>query len=150
MCNDVNKTWAGDPDIWLAARNALDVHKQAMIHSHVSLHQFSIGSPSSPLQQAHQLASMPQLNVVGVGNFRVNTRFHPTLVGWNLGLTQEFPSSVKLARLTVVKSCELLPRAPAHCTSGIIRNVQCTRQSSAHSVTLSYFALHTVVQNIRN
>ncbi len=28
----------------------------------------------------------------GVGNFRVNPRFHRTDVGWNLGLTREFPT----------------------------------------------------------
>ncbi len=29
---------------------------------------------------------------VGVGNFRVNPRFRPTVVGWNVGLTWEFPT----------------------------------------------------------
>ena len=29
---------------------------------------------------------------IGVGDFRVNPRFHPTLLGWNLGLTWEFPT----------------------------------------------------------
>ena len=29
----------------------------------------------------------------GDGNFRVNLRFQPMLVGWNLGLTRKFPAS---------------------------------------------------------
>ncbi len=30
----------------------------------------------------------------GIGNFCVNYRFHPTSVGWNLGLTWEFPTPI--------------------------------------------------------
>ena len=31
-----------------------------------------------------------RLNHIQVGNFRIDPRFHPTLVGWNLGLTGIF------------------------------------------------------------
>ncbi len=29
---------------------------------------------------------------IGFGNLRINPRFHPTLIGWNLGLTREIPT----------------------------------------------------------
>ena len=31
------------------------------------------------------------LSFIGLGDFRVNPRFHPTSVGWNLGLTSKSP-----------------------------------------------------------
>ena len=37
------------------------------------------------------------LTITGAGNFRVNPRFHPMSVGWNLGLTREFPTPVSYA-----------------------------------------------------
>ena len=30
--------------------------------------------------------------MIGIGNVRVNPRFHPMLIGWHVGLTPEFPT----------------------------------------------------------
>ncbi len=40
------------------------------------------------------ICMLPCVQVIGVGNFFVNPRFHHTDVRWNLGLTREFPTCV--------------------------------------------------------
>ena len=35
--------------------------------------------------------------ILGIGNFRVNPRFYPMSVGWNLGLTREFSTPTILS-----------------------------------------------------
>ena len=51
-----------------------------------------------------------------VGNFRINPRFHPTLVGWNLGLIREFPTSAD-CRLLLLSQLLVTPSSPHHKTS---------------------------------
>ena len=44
----------------------------------------------------HVMPIFCMIELAEVGNFRGNPRFHPTLVGWNLGLTREFPTSAEV------------------------------------------------------
>ena len=47
--------------------------------------------------------SHPQRGDEEVGNFRVNPRFHPTNIGWNLGSTRVSPTPTTAAKECVVR-----------------------------------------------
>ena len=56
---------------------------------------------------------------VGVGNFHVNLRFHPTNVGWNLGLTRKFTtrSEVELIQTYMLLIQFIKPQTAASLSS---------------------------------
>ena len=65
-----------------------------------------------------------------VGNFRFNPRFHPTPVGWNLGLTREFPTPIydlPLSQDLFISEChiELCRQKSPRLLCGAMQDITC-------------------------
>ena len=65
------------------------------ISRYTGRHYMIVSSPQNSLTHPQYSTVIHKLNAgcnSGVGNVRVIPRFHPMSVGWNLGLTREFPA----------------------------------------------------------
>ncbi len=83
------------PPGWL---DAAAHHKHNMASAIVS----AIGAITSPITPpVYNFRPAPLwrrlVSKIRVGNFRGDSRFHPTPVGWNLGWTREFPTIVGIS-----------------------------------------------------
>ena len=93
--------------------------------------------PCSPFHPSNSIPPSAE-----VGNFRVDPRFHPTLVGWNLGSTRKFSTSTIGAAAWVIEH---------HCVAPIIAcisyfsHVKCCTSSQWLIYQLKYLVQYHMI-----